>query len=101
MRYLLVVILGAVVGFGAGWAVFSWQPWEGSGLSERDAEIAVIRQARMASASCERRAYPTNVFDCSAENGCRSGNYVVRAVADGLVAEEAREGPIALPPIGC
>jgi hypothetical protein len=55
----------------------------------------------MASASCERRAYPTNVFDCSAENGCRSGNYVVRAVADGLVAEEAREGPIALPPIGC
>jgi hypothetical protein len=101
MRYVLVGLLSAAIGFGAGWTTFSWRPWESSGTTTHDAEIAVLQQTRMASAQCERREYPTNVFDCSAQNGCRSGTYVVRARTHTLVVEAARGGPISLPPIGC
>jgi hypothetical protein len=102
MRYVLVGLLSATIGFGAGWTTFSWRPWESSGTTTHDAEIAVLQQARMTSAECERREYPSGVFDCSAQNGCRLGSYVVRATADGLVVNrEAHGGPINLPPIGC
>jgi hypothetical protein len=103
------MLAGAMVcialGFGVGWGVFSWQPWRSS-VNEHDAEVAVLKATRLASATCGRREYPTTMFDCSARtaNGCADIGYNVRLVA-GRFDIERIEGngrsPLVLPPLGC
>lgn len=66
-RALATLLLGAAIGFGIGYVVLEWRPWQ-SEASTHDAEIALLKRAIGASgteATCERRQYPTNVFDCT------------------------------------
>jgi hypothetical protein len=104
-RALVIGALGLVVGFAVGWALFSWQPWVPSGPTEHDAEIAVLRRGQMVTASCVRREYPTDVFDCAAarRNNCPlNTEWEVTATPNGLVVDPEPAGGLPpLPPIGC
>lgn len=101
-RMLAGVVACVAVGFGLGWAAFSWQPWESS-PSEHDAQVAVLKATRMASAGCRQREYPETVFDCEAQsaNGCANVHYAARFTGDGFYVERQEGGPLILAPVGC
>jgi hypothetical protein len=69
VRFVLGILVGVALGFACGWLVFD-SPWDsgggGGGKSEEDVAVEVLKRAQgdNESASCRRRQYPTNVYDC-------------------------------------
>jgi hypothetical protein len=86
-----VAVVCVALGFGLGWAAFSWQPWRSS-PGEHDAEVAVLKATRMAAAGCRRREYPTSTLTAKPESasGCADLHYTVR-FASGRFEMERRE----------
>jgi hypothetical protein len=69
MRVLLGVMLGLIVGFSAGWAVFK-QPWsvdsaQASAVTARRVEAAVLKRSRFRDATCHQIAYPEHAWECA------------------------------------
>lgn len=109
---LTAVLLAVALGFGAGWTVFEWRPWNGNdsqAATASNAEIELIKMHYGREANCKERRYPRGLFDCvawkDASGNCYSGDYTLRRVnAASWDIEDSKTRSIlseGLPPPGC
>lgn len=83
MRLLVGVVVGLAVGFLAGWLTFE-QPWGSDEMTGKDVAVEVLQQVPgdNESATCDRRQYPANVYDCEVLPSSRLFTFRFRVTVD-------------------